>query len=64
MSEAEDEELENDEETDAPGDEHIEITDDEIHDEYEGDYNETEEIRRYVVLQYVSIKYKHGNSLV
>jgi hypothetical protein len=64
MTEAEDEELENDEETYPFVYEHIEISDDEIHDEYEGDYDEAKEIGRYVAPQYVSIKCKHGSKLV
>jgi hypothetical protein len=46
MSQAEEEELENDEESDSFAYEHVEITDDEIHYEDEGDYDDTEEIRR------------------
>jgi hypothetical protein len=46
MTQAEDEELENNEETDPFAYEHIEISDDEIHDEYECDYNEAEKIWR------------------
>jgi hypothetical protein len=42
MTETEDEKLENDEEPNPFVYEHIEISDDEIHDEYEGDYDEAE----------------------
>jgi hypothetical protein len=64
MSQTEDKELKDYEEIDPFVDEHVEITDDEIHDEYEGDYDDAEEIWRYMGLQYVSIKYVHDNSLV
>ena len=64
MSQTEDKELEDYEESDPFVYEHIEITDDEIHDKYESDYGDAEEIWRYVALQYVSIKYIHDNSLV
>jgi hypothetical protein len=42
VTEAEDKELEDYEETDPFAYEHIEIFDDKIHDEYEGDYQEAE----------------------
>ena len=35
-----------------------------LHDEYECDYDEAEEIGRQVTLQNVTIKYIHGNHLV
>ena len=46
MTETEDKKLEDDKEIDSFVDEHIEITDDEIHDKYEGDYSKAEEVRR------------------
>jgi hypothetical protein len=64
MSQAEEEELEDYEEPDPFAYEHVEIADDEIHHEDEGDYDDTEDVRRDVVLQYVSVKYKHGSNLV
>ena len=57
MSQAEQKELENDEECNAFADEEIEVPEDEIHDEYEGDDGEPKEIRANMCLQDISVKY-------
>lgn len=63
MTEAEDEELEDNEERDPLADEEIEVTEEKIHNENEGDYRYTEEVWLDMRFENISVNYMHNLQL-